>query len=59
MLLGALGTKALGASGDLLLLVAAYLLASIPLSALAGFAKDASGTAATLKYYSWAASSVC
>ncbi|MFP5371440.1 MAG: NADH-quinone oxidoreductase subunit N [Actinomycetes bacterium] len=51
MLLGALGTIALAASGDLLLLVAAYLLASIPLYALAGFAKDASGTEATLKYY--------
>ena len=51
MLLGALGTIALAASGDLLLLVAAYLLASVPLYALAGFAKDASGTEATLKYY--------
>ncbi|GAB3325699.1 hypothetical protein GCM10027451_50630 [Geodermatophilus aquaeductus] len=51
MLLGALGTIALAASGDLLLLVAAYLLASIPLYALAGFAKDAPGTEATLKYY--------
>jgi NADH-quinone oxidoreductase subunit N len=51
MLLGGIGTTALAASGDLLLLVAAYLLASIPLYALAGFAKDARGTEATLKYY--------
>lgn len=51
MLLGALGTIALAASGDLLLLVAAYLLASVPLYALAGFTKDARGTEATLKYY--------
>lgn len=51
MLLGGIGTIALGASGDLLMLVAAYLLASVPLYALAGFAKDARGTEATLKYY--------
>ncbi|MGY1721273.1 NADH-quinone oxidoreductase subunit N [Blastococcus sp. SYSU DS0552] len=51
MLLGGVGTVALAASGDLLLLVAAYLLASVPLYALAGFAKDAAGTEATMKYY--------
>ncbi|WP_409332031.1 NADH-quinone oxidoreductase subunit N [Trujillonella humicola] len=51
MLLGALGSIALAASGDLLLLVAAYLLASVPLYALAGFAKDSPGTEATMKYY--------
>jgi NADH-quinone oxidoreductase subunit N len=51
MLLGALGTVAMAASGDLLMLAAAYLLASVPLYALAGFAKDARGTEATLKYY--------
>jgi NADH-quinone oxidoreductase subunit N len=51
MVLGALGTVSLAASGDLLLLVAAYLLASVPLYALAGFAKDSRGTEATLKYY--------
>lgn len=51
MLLGAIGADALAASGDLLMLVAAYLLASIPLYALAGFAKDARGTEATVKYY--------
>ncbi len=51
MLLGALGTVALAAASDLLLLMAAFLLASFPLYALAGFAKDARGTEATLKYY--------
>ena len=51
MLLGALGSIALAASGDLLMLVAGYLLASVPLYALAGFAKDARGVEATLKYY--------
>ncbi|MHA6804599.1 NADH-quinone oxidoreductase subunit N [Salinifilum ghardaiensis] len=51
LLLGALGTIMLLGASDLLLLVAAYLLASIPLYALAGFAADASGTEAALKYY--------
>lgn len=51
MLLGGIGAIALGASGDLLMLVAAYLLSSVPLYALAGFAKDARGVEATLKYY--------
>lgn len=51
MLLGGLGSVALAASGDLLLLVAAYLLASTPLYALAGFDKDPAGTEATMKYY--------
>jgi NADH-quinone oxidoreductase subunit N len=51
MLLGGLGAVALAASGDLLLLVAAYLLASVPLYALAGFAKDSGGTEAAMKYY--------
>lgn len=51
MLLGGLGANALGASGDLLMLVAGYLLASVPLYALAGFAKDPRGVEATLKYY--------
>ncbi|MEW2355004.1 NADH-quinone oxidoreductase subunit N [Spirillospora sp. NPDC029432] len=49
--LAALGTILLGASSDLLVLVAAYLLASIPAYALAGFGKDAPGTEAALKYY--------
>jgi NADH-quinone oxidoreductase subunit N len=51
ILLAALGTVALAASADLLVLVAAYLLASIPGYALAGFDKDAAGTEAALKYY--------
>ncbi len=49
--LGALGTIMLVGALDLLLLVAAYLLASLPLYALAGFAKNAPGTEASLKYY--------
>src|SRR5680860_929632 len=51
MLLGGLGAVALGAASDLLLLVAGYLLASVPLYALAGFAKDSRGVEATMKYY--------
>lgn len=49
--LGALGAIMLTGAADLLLLMAAYLLASIPLYALAGFAKDSPGTEAALKYY--------
>ncbi|HEU5157216.1 MAG TPA: NADH-quinone oxidoreductase subunit N [Streptosporangiaceae bacterium] len=51
ILLAALGTVAFAAAGDLLVLMAAYLLASIPGYALAGFGKDAAGTEAALKYY--------
>ncbi|MGN9843659.1 NADH-quinone oxidoreductase subunit N [Nonomuraea sp. H19] len=51
IMLAALGTVILAGAGDLLVLVAAYLLASIPAYALAGFAKDAAGTEAALKYY--------
>ncbi|WP_448072932.1 NADH-quinone oxidoreductase subunit N [Georgenia yuyongxinii] len=51
MLLGATGTIALAAARDLLMLVPAYLLASVPLYALAGFRKDDRGVEATLKYY--------
>ncbi|QKG25954.1 NADH-quinone oxidoreductase subunit N [Actinomadura verrucosospora] len=51
ILLSAVGTMVLGASSDLLVVVAAYLLASIPAYALAGFGKDAHGTEAALKYY--------
>ncbi|MFI0409537.1 NADH-quinone oxidoreductase subunit N [Actinomadura sp. 3N508] len=51
ILLSALGTIVLGATSDLLVLVAAYLLASLPAYALAGFGKDAPGTEAALKYY--------
>ncbi|HJT02173.1 MAG TPA: NADH-quinone oxidoreductase subunit N [Pseudonocardiaceae bacterium] len=49
--LGALGAIVLVGASDLLLLVAGYLLASIPLYALAGFVKDAPGTEASMKYY--------
>lgn len=51
ILLATLGAVTLGGANDLLLLIAAYLLASTPLYALAGFAKDAAGTEAALKYY--------
>ncbi|MFE3449946.1 NADH-quinone oxidoreductase subunit N [Nonomuraea sp. NPDC059194] len=51
LLLSALGTILLAGAADLLLLVAAYLVAGIPSYALAGFAKDAPGTEAALKYY--------
>ena len=51
LLLGALGTVALAGADDLLVLAAAYLLASIPLYALTGFAKDAGGTEGALKFY--------
>ncbi|TDD33345.1 NADH-quinone oxidoreductase subunit N [Actinomadura sp. KC06] len=51
VMLAALGTIVLGATSDLLVLVAAYLLASIPGYALAGFGKDAPGTEAALKYF--------
>ncbi|MFI9812735.1 NADH-quinone oxidoreductase subunit N [Saccharothrix variisporea] len=51
LVLAALGSVLLAGSNDLMLLAAAYLLASIPLYALAGFAKDAPGTEASLKFY--------
>jgi NADH-quinone oxidoreductase subunit N len=51
LLLSALGVIILAGADDLLVFVAAYLLASIPAYALAGFAKDAPGTEAALKYY--------
>lgn len=51
LLLGTLGTVLLAGADDLLYLVAAYLLASIPLYGLAALARDASGTEAALKYY--------
>jgi len=51
LLLGALGAVTLAGADDLLLLAAAYLLASVPLYALVGFAKDRLGTEAALKYY--------
>lgn len=51
LLLAALGTVLLAGANDILLLAAAYLLASVPLYALVGFAKDAPGTEASLKFY--------
>ncbi|MFE3428959.1 MULTISPECIES: NADH-quinone oxidoreductase subunit N [unclassified Streptomyces] len=51
LLMTGAGTLALIGANDLLMLFAAYLLASIPAYALAGFAKDAPGTEAALKYY--------
>lgn len=51
VLLAALGAVMLAGAGDLMLLAAAYLLSSVPLYALTGFAKDAPGTEASLKYY--------
>lgn len=49
--LGALGTIILGGANDLLLLLAAFLLASIPFYALAGWDKSTLGTEAAMKYY--------
>ncbi|MCZ2402543.1 NADH-quinone oxidoreductase subunit N [Paenarthrobacter sp. Z7-10] len=51
LLLAALGTLVLAGASDLLVLGAGYLLASIPLYALAGYAKDSRGTEGMLKYY--------
>lgn len=47
--LATLGAVMLAGSSDFLVLIAAYLLASVPLYALAGFGKDAAGTEASLK----------
>lgn len=49
--LASLGAIMLAGANDLLLTFAAYLLASIPLYALAGFLKDSLGVEAALKYY--------
>ena len=51
LLLACLGAVAMAGANDLLLLVAAYLVASVPVYALIAFAKDAAGTEAALKYY--------
>jgi NADH-quinone oxidoreductase subunit N len=51
VLLGSLGTVLLAGASDLLLLAVAYLLASIPLYALAGWGRDARGAEAALKLY--------
>ncbi|MEU3550848.1 NADH-quinone oxidoreductase subunit N [Streptomyces longwoodensis] len=49
--LAVLGALMLAGAHDLLLLAAAYLLASVPSYVLAGFRKDSPGTEAALKYY--------
>ena len=49
--LAALGALMLAGAADLLTLAAAYLLAGVPGYALAGFARDARGTEAALKYF--------
>ena len=51
VLFSVLGADALAAAGDLLMLSAAFLLASVPLYALVAYRKDAAGTEAALKYY--------
>jgi NADH-quinone oxidoreductase subunit N len=51
LLLAVLGTQVLAASHDLIVLAVAYLLASVPLYALAGAARDRHGTEAALKTY--------
>ncbi|WP_101257322.1 NADH-quinone oxidoreductase subunit N [Streptomyces barkulensis] len=51
VLLGSLGAVLLAGTSDLLLLAVAYLLASIPLYALAGWGRDARGAEAALKLY--------
>jgi NADH-quinone oxidoreductase subunit N len=49
--LGALGAVLLGGANDLLLLFAAFLLASVPFYALAGWDRRPLGTEAAMKYY--------
>jgi NADH-quinone oxidoreductase subunit N len=51
VLFSVLGAQLLAASNDLLLLGVGYLLASVPLYALAGAARDRRGTEAALKTY--------
>ncbi|WP_271217439.1 NADH-quinone oxidoreductase subunit N [Streptosporangium carneum] len=51
LLLAALGTIVMAGAEDLLVFVAAYLLASVPGYALAGLGEDSAGTEAALKYY--------
>ncbi|GAA4661779.1 hypothetical protein GCM10023347_11620 [Streptomyces chumphonensis] len=51
VLLGSLGSVLLAGASDLLVLAVAYLLASFPLYALAGWARDARGAEAALKTY--------
>jgi NADH-quinone oxidoreductase subunit N len=49
--LGALGAVLLGGANDLMLLFAAFLLASVPFYALAGWDKQRPGVEAAMKYY--------
>ncbi len=51
VLFAVLGTNVLAGSADLIVLAVAYLLASVPLYALAGSARDRRGTEAALKTY--------
>lgn len=51
LLLAALGAVTLAGANDLLLLMGAFTLASVPLYALTGFGKDSPGTEAAMKYY--------
>lgn len=51
LLLAAVGSIALAGASDLMLLAAAYLVASVPVYALVAFAKSPAGTEAALKYY--------
>lgn len=51
LLLAGLGAITLAGTDDLLLLSAAYTLATVPLYTLIGFAKDSPGTEAAMKYY--------
>ena len=51
LLLGALGSVLMAGATDLLLLFAAFLLASIPLYALVGWSATSSGTEGAMKYY--------
>lgn len=51
VLLGGLGSILLAAAADLLVLVVAFLIASVPLYAMVGWDRDKLGTEATLKYY--------
>ncbi len=51
VLLASLGTVVLAGAADLLVLAVGYLLASIPLYALAGWGRDARGAEAALKLY--------
>jgi len=51
VLLGSLGAVILAGTSDLLVLAVGYLLASIPLYALAGWARDPRGAEAALKLY--------